>query len=59
MIEGKAADVLVEATADFDLLVLGSRGYGPLKRVLLGGVSAKVVDEAACPVLVVPRPARE
>lgn len=39
-----------------DLLVLGSRGYGPLTRVLLGSVSRQVVAKAPCPVLVVARP---
>jgi nucleotide-binding universal stress UspA family protein len=39
-----------------DLLVIGSRGYGPVARVLLGSVSRKLVDDAPCPVLVVPRP---
>jgi nucleotide-binding universal stress UspA family protein len=38
------------------LLVLGSRGYGPLTRVLLGSVSRQAAQEAPCPVLVVPRP---
>jgi hypothetical protein len=35
--------------------VLGSRGYGPLQRVLLGSVSRAVVNNAHCPVLVAPR----
>jgi nucleotide-binding universal stress UspA family protein len=38
-----------------DLLVCGSRGYGPVRRVLLGTVSAALVRQAAVPVLVVPR----
>ena len=38
-----------------DLLVIGSRGYGPVRRTLLGGVSAEVTRTSACPVLVVPR----
>lgn len=42
---------------EIDLLVCGSRGYGPLSRVLLGGVSARLIRRAAAPVLVVPRSA--
>jgi len=38
-----------------DLLVCGSRGYGPVRRVLLGAVSAALVRQASVPVLVVPR----
>jgi nucleotide-binding universal stress UspA family protein len=37
-----------------DLLVVGSRSYGPSPAVLLGGVSGQLVEIAACPVLVVP-----
>ncbi len=46
---------LVNQTEDADLLVLGSRGYGPRRAVLLGGVSGRVVRKSACPVIVVPR----
>jgi nucleotide-binding universal stress UspA family protein len=42
-------------STDVDLLVCGSRGYGPLGSVLLGGVSRRLVHRAACPVVVVPR----
>ena len=38
-----------------DLLVTGSRGYGPLKRVLLGGFATELIHSSPCPVLVVPR----
>ena len=38
-----------------DLLVTGSRGYGPLQRALLGSVSEAVTEGASHPVLVVPR----
>jgi nucleotide-binding universal stress UspA family protein len=40
---------------EVDLLVCGSRGYGPMRRVLLGGVLRKLIRRAACPVVVVPR----
>jgi nucleotide-binding universal stress UspA family protein len=51
------ADVLLAVSAHVDLLVCGSRGYGPLRSVLLGGVSRQLVDDAQCPVLVLPREA--
>jgi nucleotide-binding universal stress UspA family protein len=38
-----------------DLLVTGSRGYGPVRRVLLGTVSSSLVRQSSEPVLVVPR----
>jgi nucleotide-binding universal stress UspA family protein len=56
---GPPRRALVLACAeDVDLLVMGSRGYGPLRSVLLGSVSRHVVDDAPCPVIVVPRGAR-
>jgi hypothetical protein len=38
-----------------DLLVTGSRAYGPLQRALLGSVSEELIARARHPVLVVPR----
>jgi nucleotide-binding universal stress UspA family protein len=35
--------------------VCGSRGYGPVRAVLLGSVSRRLAGEAHCPVLVLPR----
>ena len=46
---------LEQLSHDVDLLVCGSRGYGPLGSVLLGGVSRRLIHRAACPVIVVPR----
>jgi nucleotide-binding universal stress UspA family protein len=52
---GHPASDLVRQSEDADLLVLGSRGYGPRRAVLLGGVSGRVMRKATCPVIVVPR----
>ena len=49
------ADVLIRVSEHLDLLVCGSRGYGPLRAVLLGGVTRRVTSGAHCPVIVVPR----
>nr|BFE71407.1 hypothetical protein GCM10020092_047080 [Actinoplanes digitatis] len=57
--EIRVGDV-VESLADLDdvdVLFCGSRGYGPARRVLLGGVSARLVRRARRPVVIVPRSA--
>jgi nucleotide-binding universal stress UspA family protein len=55
--EGVPSRELIAAGERLDLLVLGSRGHGPALRLLLGCTSARVVREAPCPVLVLPRSA--
>jgi nucleotide-binding universal stress UspA family protein len=58
LVEGRAESALAEiAVEDGGLLVLGSRAYGPIRRVLLGSVSMALVRSAPCPVIVHPRPA--
>jgi nucleotide-binding universal stress UspA family protein len=52
---GDPAELLTAQSANLDLLVMGSRGYGPLHAVLSGGVSGQLVRSAHCPVIVVPR----
>ncbi|MEA2331552.1 MAG: hypothetical protein QOH58_1690 [Thermoleophilaceae bacterium] len=52
---GEPAELLVDISRNLDLLVCGSRGYGPVRGVLLGSVSRQVVEEAYCPVVVLPR----
>lgn len=56
-LDGPPATTLAEACEDgVDLLVAGSRRYGPVMRVLLGSVSTQLIHMAPCPVLVEPRP---
>ena len=55
--EGDPAEVLAARSHELDLLVVGSRGYGPVRQVLIGGVSGELMRRAACPVLIVPRSA--
>jgi nucleotide-binding universal stress UspA family protein len=55
VVEGDPVERLAELSARVDLLICGSRGYGPLRTVLLGGVSGGLAHTAACPLLVIPR----
>ena len=55
LLHGPAAEALAEEAKDLDLLILGSRGYGPVKGALLGSVSAKLMRSAPCALLVFPR----
>jgi nucleotide-binding universal stress UspA family protein len=52
---GSPVETLVELTHRVDLLVVGSRGWGPIRRILPGSTAARLIREAACPVLVLPR----
>ena len=56
LLYGEVVDELsVVGERGVDLLVCGSRGYGPVRRVLLGTVSSVLLRQASVPVLVVPR----
>ena len=54
---GEAAEELALYGASVDLLVIGSRGYGPLGRLIHGGTSFRLTRRARCPLLVLPRAA--
>jgi nucleotide-binding universal stress UspA family protein len=57
VLSGPPGKTLAEACgSEVDLIVAGSRGYGPLMRVLLGSVTRRLIQDAPYPVLIVPRP---
>jgi nucleotide-binding universal stress UspA family protein len=56
LLHGATGKVIAEACEGVvDLLVVGSRGYGPIQRALLGSVSEELIARARHPVLVIPR----
>jgi nucleotide-binding universal stress UspA family protein len=55
VVVGEPVDVLVDLSDRVDLVVCGSRGYGPIQSVLLGGVSHGLLRDSHAPVIVVPR----
>ncbi len=59
MPEGDPAEQLTARSQSLDMLVMGSRAYGPVRRVLLGTVAGQVIRDAHCPVLVIPRGSHE
>ncbi len=52
VVEGHAAEALVEASRHADLLVVGSRGHGAFAGMLLGSVSQHCASHALCPVVI-------
>jgi nucleotide-binding universal stress UspA family protein len=57
LVRGGAPVIRVACDGVVDLLVTGSRGYGPLQRALAGSFSEALTEGASHPVIVVPRPA--
>ena len=54
---GRPADALQGLCADVDLLVIGSRRWGAVARLLLGSTGESLAYHATCPILIVPRAA--
>jgi nucleotide-binding universal stress UspA family protein len=52
-VEGQAARVLLDASREADLLVVGSRGLGGFRELLLGSVSQQCAHYSTCPVVIV------
>jgi nucleotide-binding universal stress UspA family protein len=55
VVEGNAAEVLLDSAAGADLLVLGSRGHGGFAGALLGSVSQHCAHHARCPLVIIRR----
>jgi nucleotide-binding universal stress UspA family protein len=55
ILEGRASRLLADASADYDLLLTGSRAHGPVRRTVLGSTTRSLIRTAECPVLVLPR----
>jgi nucleotide-binding universal stress UspA family protein len=55
VVTGRTVDELADLSAHVDLLVVGSRGWGPVRRILVGSTAAHLMREAHCPVIVLPR----
>jgi nucleotide-binding universal stress UspA family protein len=56
---GHPAEQLGVYSASLDLLIVGSRGYGPIGRLIHGSTSQQLAHSARCPLLVLTRAARE
>ncbi|HEX8008053.1 MAG TPA: universal stress protein [Trebonia sp.] len=53
-VTGLPAEALLSAAADADMIVVGSRGSGGFRKLLMGSVSSQVAHHAHCPVVVIP-----
>ena len=59
VVDGYADDELAQLSRELDLLICGSSGHRPVGGVTLGSVSTGILRKAHCPLLVVPRGARD
>jgi nucleotide-binding universal stress UspA family protein len=52
--QGQPADILCAEAKGADLLIVGSRGLGGFRGLLLGSVSQQCANHAPCPVVIIP-----
>ena len=55
MTSGHAGEELARFSGEVDVLVVGSRGYGPIRSLMLGSTAVHLASSAQCPLLVLPR----
>lgn len=53
-VRGNATEAILRAAEGADLLIAGTRGHSPLKRLVLGSVATQLAHHAPCPLVVVP-----
>ncbi len=53
-VPGLPAEAILGAAGDADMIVVGSRGAGGFKKLLMGSVACQVTHHAHCPVVVIP-----
>ena len=55
LLQGNAGSTILDfcENGKFDVIVMGSRGMGKFKELVLGSVSSKVVHHAPCPVMII------
>lgn len=56
---GAPAEVLTKLSEEVDLLVIGSRRWGPLARLVLGGTGEALAHGSRCPLVILPRPTHD
>jgi nucleotide-binding universal stress UspA family protein len=56
VVPGGAAAAILDAAEEAELVIVGSRGLGAVKRLILGSVATQVAHHAPCPVAVIPTP---
>lgn len=53
LVRGNTARQILKASKGFDLIVMGSKGYGTFRRLVLGSVATEVLNHSSVPVLIV------
>jgi nucleotide-binding universal stress UspA family protein len=58
VVNGIPAEALLQAAAEADMIVIGSRGAGGFERLAMGSVGDQVARHAHCPVVIIPKQPR-
>lgn len=55
LLKGNPASIILDfcKTGKYDLIIMGNRGIGKIKEIILGSVSSKILHNSTCPVLLI------